>query len=151
MAKTKTRRKAYRPKGVSALAYMWYSKDSRTDDSLKAWAAFDRLIGAGGNFEDAADVAGYIHHMAILASKGVEGVEMEEPRAYMDSATIALGFMLERHKKTGKVGCAGQELQALRYGLEMCDLLQQAATRKELGAALIEQHRQIDKQAKVMQ
>ena len=56
----------------------------------------------------------------------------------MESAILALGQMIERHKTTARMGCTGQELQALRYGLEMADLMQGAATRRELIGSLLD-------------
>jgi len=51
--------------------------------------------------------------------------------AYLYSAAIAISKSLASFRQLGKVGLSGQELAALRYGSEMADLLQKAATRRE--------------------
>ena len=79
-----------------------------------------------------------IEQSYYLAKNHLSGVETEEPIAYMESAIIALGQMIERYKTTSRMGCTGQELQALRYGLEMADLMQGAATRRGLRSSLLD-------------
>lgn len=134
----KKRAKKYKPKSIHALPIVWRGTADAADAGLHAWAALERLSTPEADYDDGATVAMRIEQSYYLAKNHLSGVETEEPIAYMESAIIALGRMRERHKTTSRMGCTGQELQALRYGLEMADLMQGAATRRELRGSLLD-------------
>lgn len=134
----KKRAKKYKPKSIHALPIVWRGTADAADAGLHAWAALERLSTPEADYDDGAAVAMRIEQSYYLAKNHLSGVETEEPIAYMESAIIALGQMIERHKTTSRMGCTGQELQALRYGLEMADLMQGAATGRELRGSLLD-------------
>lgn len=134
----KKRAKKYKPKSIHALPIVWRGTAGAADVGLLAWTALERLSTPEADYDDGAAVTKRIEQSYYLAKNHLSGVETEEPIAYMESAIIALGRMRERHKTTGRMGCTGQELQALRYGLEMADLMQGAATKRELRSSLLD-------------
>ncbi len=130
--KSKSRAKAYKPKPICPIPITWRSNAGTAHVGLVAWAALNRIVDGSGSAEELGTLAARISHMRAVAAHGVAAVDCEEPLAYLDSAAIAISKSLARFRQVGKVGLSGQELAALRYGLEMADLLQKAATRREL-------------------
>ena len=134
--KAKSRNKAYKPKPICPTPITWRAKAGTAHVGLVAWAALNRIVEGTGSEEELGTLAARVSHMRAVAVRGVEAVDCEEPIAYLDSAAIAISKSLDRFRELGKVGFSGQELAALRYGLEMADLLQNAATRRELAEGI---------------
>lgn len=134
--KVKSRAKAYKPKPICPIPITWRSNAGTAHVGLVAWAALNRIAEGAGSEEELGMLAARVSHMRAVAASGVAAVDCEEPLAYLDSAAIAISKSLARFRELGKVGFSGQELAAIRYGLEMADLLQNAATRRELAEGI---------------
>lgn len=131
----KKRNKAYKPRNKLGRTIMFKNTDSVAEVAVLAWSANMKISQGEADIGDLGTVSARLHQGYQLA-KIIQSVETEEPIAYLESAILAANAVLERHQTIGKVGGSGLELQAISSGLEMTDLLQGAATRRELAATL---------------
>lgn len=137
MAVKKARSKKYRPRPICPMPINWRGDADPVELSLRPLLAIDNIMKGVAILDDLKELQFRLRIVLTLAKLGINSVDDHDtPIAYLESAVIATAMVAARLEATGKVGCTGEELQALRYGLEMADLLQGAATRRELSRAV---------------
>lgn len=128
---SKKRRKPGRPARETRALPVIYRHSGGSDTNLKLvpHAMLDKILRGEGDDECWHTIVFRLNCGNAIANKSF--AHQPEVQDEMEKALAALCEVGKRYKRTGKVGCTGDEFKAIGAGLNLADELQEHTTRRE--------------------
>jgi hypothetical protein len=132
MAKNKRPRKRYKPRhpdGLQLPVTIRFSPKAEMDLQMIPHQELEAVMRGEGTEYSLGAINFRINSGYVLAGETFADPQL---RSSMETALGGVHAMIARWKKTGKVGCTGEEFRAIGAGLTLCDEMQLVSTRREL-------------------
>jgi hypothetical protein len=128
MRKPKVRNKKYVPQIMPSLPICFaLPKDAKTELALMPHACIAAVV-------DGSACEANLYTLANCLNMGGVIADRNHPESLPEAIAgqEAIIRVIERFGKTGKIGFSGEDYQAIKAGVTLCDALQAAVTRREL-------------------
>ena len=132
MARNKKPRKKYKPRNstgeLELPVNIRYGPRAELDLQMVPHAELDRMREGTATEYSLGALNFRINCGYVMAGEVFDNPEV---RATMEKALVAIRAVIERWRRVGRVGCTMPEFDAIGDGLNVCDAMQKASTRRE--------------------